>query len=100
MLGSETRFARKQYTNGLGDAIYVSIVLRGEDMSASLHRPERCLLAQGLHRRRYPRPQSPPLPRELTTMRLHNIRPLYSAEGKPLAWRDGKPINEFSLIYY
>jgi EpsI family protein len=47
VLGPGTEFARKQYTNGRGDVILASVVLSGEDMMTSIHRPERCLNAQG-----------------------------------------------------
>lgn len=47
VLGPGTEFARKQYTNGRGDLIMASIVLAGDDMMTSIHRPERCLNAQG-----------------------------------------------------
>ncbi len=42
-----TRFARKTYRNLEGYEIMVSIVLSGHDMSTAIHRPERCLQAQG-----------------------------------------------------
>lgn len=42
-----TQFARKAYHNGAGFEIIASVVLSGEDMSRSIHRPERCLPAQG-----------------------------------------------------
>lgn len=48
-LAQDTEFARKVYRNTFGDEIYVSIVLSGQDMSTSIHRPERCLPAQGLN---------------------------------------------------
>jgi EpsI family protein len=47
ILAKDTQFARKIYTSPAGDKIYVSIVLSGEDMTTSIHRPERCLPAQG-----------------------------------------------------
>lgn len=47
MLAADTEFARKVYTDGAGNAIYVSIVLSGADLDNSIHRPERCLPAQG-----------------------------------------------------
>ena len=47
VLGNDTKFARKEYSNGRGDSIVVSIVLAGEDMMTSIHRPERCMHAQG-----------------------------------------------------
>jgi EpsI family protein len=46
ILGPDTQFVRKLYTRGT-DQIYVSIVLSGPDMNTSIHRPERCLPAQG-----------------------------------------------------
>lgn len=46
-LGHDTEFARKVYSSGVGDNVLVSIVLAGEDMMTGLHRPERCLNAQG-----------------------------------------------------
>ena len=47
ILGKETEFARKVYKNGRGDELQVTIVLSGHDMDMSIHRPERCLQAQG-----------------------------------------------------
>jgi len=47
ILSKDTEFARKVYTSPDGDQIQVSIVLSGEDMTSSIHRPERCLPAQG-----------------------------------------------------
>ena len=44
---SGTRISRKTYRNLDGYEITVSIVLSGRDMSTSIHRPERCLQAQG-----------------------------------------------------
>src|SRR5207302_4829529 len=46
-LAKDTQFARKIYTGPERDRIYVSIVLSGDDMTNSIHRPERCLPAQG-----------------------------------------------------
>lgn len=46
-LAADTTFARKVYSNAFGDSILVSIVLAGEDPDNSIHRPERCLPAQG-----------------------------------------------------
>ena len=47
VLGADTQFARMNYTGPRGDRVLVSIVLAGQDMMTGLHRPERCLLAQG-----------------------------------------------------
>ena len=46
-LAADTGFARRRYVNHLGDTIFLGIVLSGEDMTNSIHRPERCLIAQG-----------------------------------------------------
>jgi len=46
-LAKDTQFARNIYTGPEGDQILVSIVLSGDDMTSSIHRPERCLPAQG-----------------------------------------------------
>jgi EpsI family protein len=47
VLAPDTRFARKTYSGPRGDKIFVSIVMSGDDMTNSIHRPERCLPAQG-----------------------------------------------------
>lgn len=47
VLGPDTEFSRMEYSNGRGDAIQASIVLAGQDMMTGIHRPERCLAAQG-----------------------------------------------------
>lgn len=47
VLAGDTEFARKQYTDGAGNTIFASIVLSGHDLDNSIHRPERCLPAQG-----------------------------------------------------
>ena len=75
VLAKDTQFARKIYTSPEGDAIVVSIVLSGDDMTTSIHRPERCLPAQGwsllnTSQRAIALPNSVPL----KTMRLSNVR--------------------------
>ena len=47
ILAKDTQFVRKVYKSPDGDQIFVSIVLSGDDMTTSIHRPERCLPAQG-----------------------------------------------------
>jgi EpsI family protein len=47
VLGADTEFARKSYLDFTGNEVYVSVVLAGQDVNTSLHRPERCLPAQG-----------------------------------------------------
>lgn len=47
ILGPHTQFARKDYSDPFGNHLFVSIVLAGTDMNRSIHRPERCLPAQG-----------------------------------------------------
>ena len=47
VLAKDTQFARKTYTAPAGDKVFVSIIMSGDDMTSSIHRPERCLVAQG-----------------------------------------------------
>lgn len=94
-LGYETKFSRKIYSNGRGDELFVSIVLANRDMNTSIHRPERCLPAQGwtiAETRTVDIPLPSPAGAVLTTTRLHNMRPV---RGK-----DGQSINIFNLNYY
>jgi EpsI family protein len=46
-LAPDTQFCRKVYDDGFGNQVLVSIVLSGHDLDNSIHRPERCLPAQG-----------------------------------------------------
>ncbi len=71
-LAPDTKFARQWYVNPAGDRINVSIVLSGADMANSIHRPERCLVAQGWtvessHRVHIPMPDGKP-PLEVTAL--------------------------------
>jgi EpsI family protein len=91
-LGPDTQFVRKLYTNGAGDQIFVSIVLSGPDMNTSIHRPERCLPAQGwtiADSRTTPVPIGAGL---LKATRLQNLRSV------PL--QSGKLFNVRALNYY
>ena len=47
LLAEDTEFCRKVYDDGFGTQVLVSIVLSGHDLDNSIHRPERCLRAQG-----------------------------------------------------
>jgi EpsI family protein len=74
-LAKDTQFARKVYTSPEGDTIFVSIILSGDDMTTSIHRPERCLPAQGwslvnTSQRTVTMPNSVPL----RTARLSSVR--------------------------
>lgn len=46
ILPKDTQFAKKEYTDGLGEIVNSQIVLAGADKS-SIHRPEYCLPGQG-----------------------------------------------------
>lgn len=94
-LGAETEFSRKLYKNGRGDAIFVSIVLSGQDMNTSIHRPERCLPAQGwtvAGSRTITIPLQESEKNGLPVMRLHNMRPVHDDHGHPFT--------VYSLDYY
>jgi EpsI family protein len=88
VLGPETQFARKVYTNGLGDELFVSIVLAGSDMNTSIHRPERCLPAQGWTIAKSGRVMAPvkgETPEAISTTRLYNVRPLKNEQNEEIA---------------
>ena len=83
VLGPETHFSRRRYENGLGGRVDISIVLSGEDMNTSIHRPERCLPAQGLsiagsHQKTIDLGSS-----KLSVTRLHTTRPLPATDEHP-----------------
>src|SRR4051794_3009354 len=72
-LGPDTEFSRKLYSKGT-DQIFVSVVRSGPDMNTSIHRPERCLPAQGWT---IARSEIIPITVEnggLRVTRLHNMR--------------------------
>jgi EpsI family protein len=102
VLGPGTDFSRKSYTNGRGDELYVSIVLGGQDMNTSIHRPERCLPAQGWTMLdSSSRSIAIPTPDHtvLNVTRLHNVRPLISDKGEPII-QNGEPVKIFNINYY
>ncbi len=95
VLGYETQFARKIYSNGRGDELFVSIVLANRDMNTSIHRPERCLPAQGwtiVDSRKVEIPLPSPKGAVMTASRLHNMRPIRA--------NNGQTVNVFNLNYY
>jgi len=84
-LGADTEFARKEYTNGRGDRVVASVVLAGEDMMTAIHRPERCLHAQGWEfRPAGANILAVPGSGNLPVARLHNQRLTKAADGKPV----------------
>ena len=91
ILGPDTQFSRRLYRRGT-DEIYVSIVLSGPDMNTSIHRPERCLPAQGWTITSSERVEIPVGSKKLEATRLHNIRSV------PL--QSGPPVVVKSLNYY
>lgn len=89
-LAPDTKFARRFYKNASGDQLYVSIVLSGEDMANSIHRPERCLAAQGWTVERATRvkvPLADGLP-PLEVTRLSDEREARGTDGKTLPLRN------------
>ena len=83
VLAKDTQFARKVYTSPEGDTISVSIILSGDDMTTSIHRPERCLPAQGwslvnTSQRTITLPNSA----VLKTTRLSNVREMTAKENQ------------------
>ena len=93
MLAGDTEFARKVYTDAAGSAIFVSIVLSGSDLDNSIHRPERCLPAQGWTIADSKQLQLPlASDQKLRVTRLHNVRQV------PLP--NGDTVSIYSLNYY
>jgi Protein of unknown function (DUF3485) len=94
-LGTDTGFARKTYTDLEGNRIYVSIVLAGQDMNTGIHRPERCLPAQGYtiaDSRVVEVPLNMPAQTTIDTTRLHIMRPALLTNGES--------VNIYGLDYY
>ncbi len=86
-LGKETEFARKYYTNGRGDELTATIVLAGHDMDTSIHRPERCLVAQGWSLAEAPVVKiAVPGRGVLDTTRLKVVKMVQTDDGKPFAY--------------
>lgn len=83
-LAPDTQFCRKVYDDGMGDHVLVSIVLSGNDLDNSIHRPERCLPAQGWTivdstSKRLPVPEAPG--GKLPVTRLHDVRQVRGPQG-------------------
>lgn len=92
VLAKDTEFARKMYRSPAGDQLYVSIVLSGDDMTTSIHRPERCLPAQGWSLlNSSERKVAVPGPALLQVTRLANARDFVD---------HGKHFNLRNLTYY
>ena len=92
ILGPDTQFVRKLYTNARGDQIFVSVVFSGPDMSTSIHRPERCLPAQGWTVADTKVTKIPVGSGSLEATRLHNVRHIQTETRKSLS--------VYSLDYY
>jgi EpsI family protein len=93
VLGHDTEFARKTYSSGRGDSVLASIVLAGQDMMTGIHRPERCLIAQGWEiGNQSKRVIDVPVIGRLETTRLHNVKHFRDADGRSV------PVD--SVCYY
>jgi EpsI family protein len=92
ILGPDTQFVRKLYTNARGGQIFASIVFSGPDMSTSIHRPERCLPAQGWTVVDTKVTQVPIGNVNLSATRLRNLRNVRNGNAPPLTI--------YSLDYY
>jgi EpsI family protein len=82
ILGPDTQFSRKSYTNAVGDEIYASVVISGPDMNTSIHRPERCLPAQGWTIADSSTATLPTAGGSMKATRLHNIRAMRADNGE------------------
>lgn len=84
ILGPDTQFARKVYRKGT-DEVIVSIVLSGPDMNTSIHRPERCLPAQGWTILNSEKVSLPMAAKAMNVTRLRNVRSVPLQNGQPFA---------------
>jgi EpsI family protein len=84
ILGPDTQFSRMLYTNAVGDEVNASIVLSGPDMNTSIHRPERCLPAQGWTIADSRTVSLPTAKGTFKATRLHNMRNVRTDNGRPL----------------
>lgn len=99
VLAPDTRFARKTYTNLEGDQVYVSIVLSGDDMTNSIHRPERCLPAQGWSLQSSERKTVTMADgKQLAVTQLRDARMLSKGEGQPEGMLHG--LNYYWFVGY
>lgn len=99
VLAPDTRFARKTYTGPRGDRIFVSIVMSGDDMTNSIHRPERCLPAQGWSLQASARQVLPVAGnKKIEVTKLRDIRMVDRKEGAPPALLRG--LNYYWFIGY
>lgn len=94
-LAPDTQFCRKVYEDGFGNQVLVSIVLSGHDLDNSIHRPERCLPAQGWtivdsKSLNVPVPKAPG--GQLPITRLHNMREVSAGVGRA--------VTVYNLDYY
>jgi EpsI family protein len=92
-LGPDTEFSRRFYENGRGDRVLASIVLAGQDMMTSIHRPERCLQAQGWA-------FEPGGERLITLPGLGNLPVQRLKNRKEVKGPDGKPVMVENICYY
>jgi EpsI family protein len=88
VLAKDTQFVRKNYTNFEGDIIFVSIVMSGDDMTSSIHRPERCLPAQGWSVQRSESLVVPIGNKLLAVTKLHNFHPVEQSDKSRLIVRN------------
>jgi EpsI family protein len=85
VLGLDTEFSRKSYRSFPDDTIRASVVLAGQDMMTGIHRPERCLEAQGWTVTAQGSRQVPmPGGSTLEVRRLHNSKMVKAQDGRPL----------------
>jgi EpsI family protein len=99
VLAPDTSFARKTYTSTRGDKIFVSIVMSGDDMTNSIHRPERCLPAQGWSLQSTERQVLPVEGgKKIALTKLRDVRMAERKQGTPAALLHG--LNYYWFIGY
>lgn len=92
VLAKDTQFARKIYSSPAGDKLFVSIVMSGDDMTTSIHRPERCLPAQGWGLQATSKVTIPLKSAPLAITRL--------AAAREFTGNDGQKVTVHNVTYY
>lgn len=106
-LAADTEFVRRYYKSAENSGfagVEVSVVFSGKDMNNSIHRPERCLRAQGWNfqrERTLKLPNMLPDGGDLNVREILCVRPRVQLDGeKALLNNEGEPIYDQRLQYY
>lgn len=105
ILARDTRFERKSFHNPYDSTsipVEVSIVFSGKDLNNSIHRPETCMRTQGWEfvRMRYLTVAGVGGSSGMPVKEMLCKRIRLGKDGQPIAGKDGKPLEDWQLLYY